>query len=161
MILSFVLALAAGYAAPHAEPHVRRLIASALKTDVRLDPADLRVLTLLLLLALAVLVTLATGARSSGLALVLGAGLGVFGLRLYAFLRDPDGTDVPEEARWDGRVRPPGENQGPSGPHQDESHRADRGGDADAAALRAVDAAMKEPEPAADPPEPTRKERSP
>jgi hypothetical protein len=115
---------------------LRRALAGALKMDIPLDGADMRVLTLLALLALAALATLAAGADTSAMAMVLGAALGMFGMRLLAFLRDPDGTDVPEEARWDGRVRAPGAARAAA-------DAGDPSEDADAAALRAVDAALK------------------
>ncbi|MEM9247315.1 MAG: hypothetical protein AAGB05_01325 [Pseudomonadota bacterium] len=105
MVLSFVLAAAAGFAVPYVEPFLQRGLAAALKSDLTLGAGEMRIIALLVLLALSALVAGAMGINTVSLATVIGGGLGYFAKPLYAFLRDPDGTDVPEEARWDGRVR--------------------------------------------------------
>ncbi len=105
MVLSFLLAAAAGFAVPYVVPTFRRALATALKSDARIEASDAQILTLLLLLAVSALLTAGAGVNTVSLATVLGGAAGYFGRPLVAFLRDPDGTDVPEEKRWDGRVR--------------------------------------------------------
>ncbi|RDC74381.1 hypothetical protein DLJ49_03550 [Rhodovulum sp. 12E13] len=159
MLLSLLLGAAAGWALTRTEPVLARLIAAALKAEVALDPRDFRVLTLLALLALAALVIAASGVDSSLFAALLGAALGHFGPDLYRFLRDPNA--VPDDARWDGRMREPGsrrvhraQSSGATGPHgaPDEA-------DPDAETLRAVSAELEGKEvPPAPPPGPTDQE---
>ncbi len=137
MLLSLLIGAAAGWALVRAEPVLARLIAAALKAEVALDPRDFRVLTLLALLALAALVIAASGVDSSLFAAVLGAALGHFGPDLYRFLRDPDA--VPDESRWDGRMREPGARR----VHRAHSPEASDEADPDAETLRAVSAELE------------------
>jgi hypothetical protein len=155
MLLSLLLGAAAGWALTRAEPVLARLIAAALKAEGTLDPRDFRVLTLLALLALAALALAASGVDSSLFAAVLGAALGHFGPDLYRFLRDPNA--VPDDARWDGRMRAPGARrvqraQSPAAPG-DAPRTADAPDDPDAETLRAVSAELESGEvPPAPPP---------
>ena len=106
MLLTLVLAAAAGWAVTRFEPILEQVLESALKEKVTLEARDFRVLSLLLLLGLAAAVASAAGADTSAFAAALGAGLGYFGPALYKLIRNPN--DVPDDARWDGRMREPG-----------------------------------------------------
>lgn len=149
MLLSFLLAVAAGFAVPYAEPPLRRAFAAALKSDVPIGKTEGQVVTLLLLLAVSALLTAAAGVNTVSLATVIGGALGYFGRPLYAFLRDPDGTDVPDAERWDGQVR--------SGGSPREEAAAETASDAEI--LDAVGDAMRDT-PKETPPQNDRKEPS-
>jgi hypothetical protein len=153
MLLSLLLGAAAGWALMRTEPVLARLIAAALKAEGTLDPRDFRVLTLLALLALAALALAASGVDSSLFAAVLGAALGHFGPDLYRVLRDPNA--VPDDARWDGRMREPGARR----VHRAHSPEGSDEADPDAETLRAVSAELESGEvPPAPPTGPTDQE---
>jgi hypothetical protein len=88
MLISFALAVAAGYFAPVAEPKIRDMIASLQMKDADLDGLELRLLTFVVLLLGAVVLSLALGLNHSALSMVLGGGVGVFGQRIWTATAD-------------------------------------------------------------------------
>lgn len=138
MLGSLLFGALAGYLVVHAEPVLEGLLDRITGDDIKIDALDFRVLTFAVMLAVAGVATAL--ARGDG-SLVLGAvggGLGYFGTRIYAFLKDPDGTRGDPEHDWSGDL-----NQRRSVPGDTE--RA--GGDRDAEAIDAVRAALADRNP--------------
>lgn len=86
-MLGFILAIVAGYATPHAEPHVAKLMKDVLGAPFKTDESELKLLTfVLLMLAVAALLAVSNSSLAPFL-MILGGGLGVFGTRIVAALR--------------------------------------------------------------------------
>ena len=81
MLATLILGIAAGAAAPYAEPHVKKLLEGVLLADAPMDAMEIRVLSFAVCLIGAAILALIFG-NGSGLALSVGAALGVFGPRL-------------------------------------------------------------------------------
>lgn len=99
MFGSLIFAAAAGFLVVRAEPFMEIVMEKLTPDDMRIDALDFRVLTLCALLGVVALILLLMGADSSLFMAALGAGLGYFGTRLYAFMRDPDSALTPTV--WD------------------------------------------------------------
>ncbi|MEM1301387.1 MAG: hypothetical protein AAGH17_02295 [Pseudomonadota bacterium] len=90
-MLAFILAIAAGYATPHAEPQVKKFVNDMTMDDVAMDAGDSRALTfILLMLAVTVLQVLAQS-DISAFVIIAGGGLGLFGTRIVAAIRNKVG----------------------------------------------------------------------
>ncbi len=99
MFLVFIIAVGAGFATPHAEPHVQKFLKSILLKDVPMAEGEFRTFTFVLLMLIVGL--LALGTDTSAFAVILGGGLGLFGLRLFhaikARVTNSDNTPSPQE----------------------------------------------------------------
>lgn len=99
MLMTFLLGLGAGFAAPYAEPQVRKSIEGLLLAEAPLSAAELRMFSFAVCLVIAAILAWILG-DGSALALALGAALGVFGPRLLDRLqrrRAPDYGDDPRK----------------------------------------------------------------
>lgn len=80
-MLSFIIAIAAGFATPHAEPFVFKGMNAVKMGDFPLQAGELRTLTFILLMLAVSILTL--GSDISAFPIILGGGLGLFGVRLF------------------------------------------------------------------------------
>ncbi len=82
-MFGFIIALIAGFLAPHAEGPLARPLAAAMRDKVPLAPGELRLLSFILVMLLA---GIAAELLDSGSAfwIILGGALGYFALRLVA-----------------------------------------------------------------------------
>lgn len=81
MFGTLVLGILAGFAAPYAEPHVKRALDGALMAETPLSPVELRALALAVCLVVAAFLAWLM-ANGSAVTLTVGATLGVFAPRL-------------------------------------------------------------------------------
>lgn len=85
-MIEFLIAIAAGFAAPHLEAPVAAPVARKLQDTIKLEPGEMRVLALLIaMIGGAVLISLIGDLPVFGFA--VGIGLGYFGTRLVAMVR--------------------------------------------------------------------------
>ena len=92
MFWTFILGIAAGWAAPFAEDRIREPLEKHLGGGKPFLPADLRSISLLVCLAIACIVAMVT-ASGHALPLILGAICGALGPRVYdkfRAMRAPD-----------------------------------------------------------------------
>ncbi len=85
-MLGFLLALAAGFLAPHAEGPLARPVAAAIAPQIPVEPAEMRLLSFLLLMLIAAVVATLLDSGSV-LGFVAGGAIGYFGTRIFAALR--------------------------------------------------------------------------
>jgi hypothetical protein len=81
MLATVILGIAAGAGAPYAEPYVKDWIKSLLLSDAPMTEIELRLFSFAICLVGAAVLAYAFG-NGSGLALSIGAALGVFGPRI-------------------------------------------------------------------------------
>ncbi len=92
MLGTFLLGIAAGFLAPHAEPHIKKFLEGILLDEVPVEPKEMALLSFsLCILAAAVLATILFRAHAGPLA--LGAALGVFGPRIWAKIQSRKKAD--------------------------------------------------------------------
>ena len=81
MLVTFILGLAAGAGAPHAEPHLKAALSGALPPGRPMGATELRLFSFAACLVVAAVLSAIFGSGSA-VALTLGAALGVSGPRL-------------------------------------------------------------------------------
>ncbi|MEO0358273.1 MAG: hypothetical protein AAF386_08270 [Pseudomonadota bacterium] len=81
----FIIAVGAGFATPYAEPHLQKFMKSVLSDDVPMAEGEFRTFTFVMLMLAVSL--LAFGSNISAFAVILGGGLGLFGLRIFNALK--------------------------------------------------------------------------
>ena len=86
MLFTLVLGFIAGYAAPMAEPHIRRAMENVTLSKIEVAEGEFDMLSLLVLMAAAAVVAMLLGTGANGIALTLGALAGVFGKRAVSAL---------------------------------------------------------------------------
>ena len=77
MLITLILGIAAGFGAPYAEPHVKKLLEDVMLSEAPMTPVELRTLSFALCLVVASLLAWILG-NGAGFALAVGAALGVF-----------------------------------------------------------------------------------
>ena len=95
MLITFILGIAAGFGAPFAEPHVKKLLEGVMLAEAPMTDVELRMLSFAACRVVAALLAWNLG-NGSGFALAVGAALGVFGPRLIGLAqsrRAPDYGD--------------------------------------------------------------------
>ncbi|MGB1235975.1 MAG: hypothetical protein ACPG5U_09590 [Planktomarina sp.] len=80
-MLIFIIAIGAGFATPYAEPHLSKLLKPIILDDIPMAEGEFRTFTFILLMIIVSLLALSTSV--SALPVILGGGLGLFGVRLF------------------------------------------------------------------------------
>ncbi|NSX54392.1 hypothetical protein [Parasulfitobacter algicola] len=87
MLGNLIIGALAGYLVPHVEPHLKKFLEQVALDELKLDPNELDLLTLIFMLICAAVLCALLGIYSSAFLLALGAGLGLFGKRIYHFVK--------------------------------------------------------------------------
>jgi hypothetical protein len=85
-MFGFVIALVAGFLAPHAEAPLARPVAEAMRGVIKLEDGEMRLLSFMIVMLIAGVVCALLDAGSP-LGVILGGVLGYFGLRLSAYAK--------------------------------------------------------------------------
>ena len=96
MLATVILGIAAGAGAPCAEEHVKKALESVLLAEAPMSAMELRMFTFAICLVAASLLAAVFGS-GSGIALAIGAALGVFGPRIIDRIQKRDTPDYGED----------------------------------------------------------------
>lgn len=96
MLATLILGIAAGAAAPYAEPHVKKLLEGVLLSDAPMSNLELRVFSFSVCLVGAAILASAFG-NGSAFFLSVGAALGVFGPRIIDRIQKRQAPDYGDD----------------------------------------------------------------
>ena len=85
-MLTFILAVIAGFATPYIEPALTKILQSRL-TDIPIKAGEYQTITFVLLLIAVAIAAIVSGLLASAFTVLFGGALGLFGVRLYKILR--------------------------------------------------------------------------
>ena len=85
-MLTFILAVIAGFATPFVEPALTKLVRPRLR-DVPVHESEYRTITFVLLLIMVAIVAIISGVLASAFTVLFGGALGLFGVRLFKALK--------------------------------------------------------------------------
>ena len=85
-MLTFILAVIAGFATPFVEPALTKLVQLRLG-DVPVHEDEYRTITFVLLLIMVAIVAIISGVLASAFTVLFGGALGLFGVRLFKALK--------------------------------------------------------------------------
>ena len=85
-MLTFILAVLAGFATPFVEPALTKLVQPRL-SDVPMHEGEYLTITFVLLLIAVAVVSIVSGVLTSAFTVLLGGALGLFGVRLFRALK--------------------------------------------------------------------------
>ena len=85
-MLTFILAVIAGFATPFVEPALTKLVRPRLG-DVPVHESEYRTITFVLLLIVVAIVAIISGVLASAFTVLLGGALGLFGVRFFKALK--------------------------------------------------------------------------
>ena len=86
-MLTFILAVIAGFATPYIEPALTKILQSRL-TDISVKAGEYQIITFVLLLIAVAIAAIVSGLMASAFTVLCGGALGLFGVRLFKILRD-------------------------------------------------------------------------
>ena len=86
-MLTFILAVIAGFATPYIEPALTKILQSRL-TDIAVKAGEYQIITFVLLLIAVAIAAIVSGLMASAFTVLCGGALGLFGVRLFKILRD-------------------------------------------------------------------------
>ena len=85
-MLTFILAIIAGFATPYVEPALTKILQPRL-TDVSINDGEYQTITFVLLLIAVAIAAIASGLLASAFTVLFGGALGLFGVRLFKVIR--------------------------------------------------------------------------
>ena len=85
-MLTFILAVIAGFATPYIEPGLTKILQPRL-TDVPLNEGEYQTITFVLLLLAVAIAAIVSGFLASAFTVLFGGAIGLFGVRLFKILR--------------------------------------------------------------------------
>ena len=86
-MLTFILAVIAGFATPYIEPGLTKTLQPRLG-DVPVNKGEYQTITFILLLIAVAIAAIASGFLASAFTVLFGGALGLFGVRLFKILRN-------------------------------------------------------------------------
>ena len=86
-MLTFILAVIAGFATPYIEPALTKVLQPRLN-DVPINESEYQTITLVLLLIMVAIAAIVSGLLASAFTVLFGGALGLFGVRLFKILRN-------------------------------------------------------------------------
>ena len=86
-MLTFILAVIAGFATPYIEPALTKILQSRL-TDIPVKAGEYQTITFVLLLIAVAILVIVSGLSASAFTVLFGGALGLFGVRLFKILRN-------------------------------------------------------------------------
>ena len=86
-MLTFILAVIAGFATPYIEPALTKILQSRL-TGIAVKAGEYQIITFVLLLIAVAIAAIVSGLMASAFTVLCGGALGLFGVRLFKILRD-------------------------------------------------------------------------
>ena len=98
-MLTFILAVIAGFATPYIEPALTKILQPRL-TDIPVKSGEFQTITFVLLLIAVAIAAIVSGLLASAFTVLFGGALGLFGVRLFKILRnlvDGQSGDMDEE----------------------------------------------------------------
>ena len=98
-MLTFILAVIAGFATPYIEPALTKILQSRL-TDIPVKAGEYQTITFVLLLIAVAIAAIVSGLLASAFTVLFGGALGLFGVRLFKILRnlvDGQRSDMDED----------------------------------------------------------------
>jgi len=96
-MLTFILAVLAGFATPFVEPALTKLVQPRL-SDVPMHEGEYLTITFVLLLIAVAVVSIVSGVLTSAFTVLLGGALGLFGVRLLRALKAlVDGQNIDQD----------------------------------------------------------------
>ena len=98
-MLTFILAVIAGFATPYIEPALTKILQPRL-TDIPVKPDEYQTITFVLLLIAVAIAAIVSGLLASAFTVLFGGALGLFGVRLFKILRnlvDVQSDDMDED----------------------------------------------------------------
>ncbi len=98
-MLTFILAVIAGFATPFIEPALTKILQSRL-TDIAVKAGEYQIITFVLLLIAVAIAAIVSGLLASEFTVLFGGALGLFGVRLFKILRnlvDGQSDDMDED----------------------------------------------------------------
>ena len=98
-MLTFILAVIAGFATPYIEPALTKILQSRL-TDIPVKAGEYQTITFVLLLIAVAIAAIVSGLLASAFTVLFGGALGLFGVRLFKILRnlvDGQSGDIDED----------------------------------------------------------------
>ena len=96
MFATLILGIAAGAGAPYAEAHIKSALESVLLADTPMTAMELRLFSFAVLLVAAAILAWILG-NGSGIALALGAAIGVFGPRIIERIQKREAPDYGDD----------------------------------------------------------------
>tara|TARA_B100000787_G_C15906641_1_gene170729 strand:- start:43 stop:336 length:294 start_codon:yes stop_codon:yes gene_type:complete len=85
-MLTFILAVIAGFATPYIEPALTKILQPRL-TDVPVNEGEYQTITFVLLLIAVAIAAIVSGLSAPAFTVLFGGTLGLFGLRLFKILK--------------------------------------------------------------------------
>ena len=85
-MLTFILAVIAGFSTPYIEPGLTKILQPRL-TDVPVNAGDYQIITFVLLLIAVAIAAIVSGLLASAFTVIFGGTLGLFGVRLFKIIR--------------------------------------------------------------------------
>lgn len=98
-MLTFILAVIAGFATPYIEPALTKILQPRL-TDVPVNEGEYQTITFVLLLIAVSIAAIVSGLLASAFTVLFGGALGLFGVRLFRVIRslvDGQSGDMDED----------------------------------------------------------------
>ena len=98
-MLTFILAVIAGFATPYIEPALTKILQPRL-TDIPVKVGEYQIITFVLLLISVAIAAIVSGLLASAFTVLFGGALGLFGVRLFKILRnlvDGQSDDMDED----------------------------------------------------------------
>tara|TARA_B100000780_G_C20957945_1_gene382211 strand:- start:120 stop:482 length:363 start_codon:yes stop_codon:yes gene_type:complete len=98
-VLTFILAIIAGFSTPYIEPVLIKILQPRL-TDVPVNEGEYQTITFVLLLIAVATAAIVSGLLASAFTVLFGGALGLFGMRLFKILRalvDGQSGDLDED----------------------------------------------------------------
>ena len=98
-MLTFILAVIAGFATPYIEPALTKILQPRL-TDIPVKVGEYQTITFVLLLIAVAIAAIVSGLLASAFTVLFGGALGLFGVRLFKILRnlvDGQSDDMDED----------------------------------------------------------------
>ena len=98
-MLTFILAVIAGFATPYIEPALTKILQPRL-TDIPVKVGEYQTITFVLLLISVAIAAIVSGLLASAFTVLFGGALGLFGVRLFKILRnlvDGQSDDMDED----------------------------------------------------------------
>ena len=86
-MLTFILAVIAGFATPYIEPALTKILQPRL-TDIPVKVGEYQTITFILLLIAVAIAAIVSGLLASAFTVLFGGALGLFGVRLFKILRN-------------------------------------------------------------------------
>ena len=86
-MLTFILAVIAGFATPYMEPAFTKILQPRL-TDIPVKAGEYQTITFVLLLIAVAIAAIVSGLLASAFTVLFGGALGLFGVRLFKILRN-------------------------------------------------------------------------